>query len=222
MAQLNVKIPSVQQSFYDTTGAKANKDKIVNVIRPKFGTFINNSSAMSGVPSELIESIIFIESAGNPNAASPYAVGLMQVGFATASDALVKEKGAGRMSDEEAKIIKAKLGDRWSLLENVKPHQTTIGKTFITKADLLDPEFNITVGVILLKQLIDEFTGADGKVRMDKVVVIYNGGRYGAIAKKTIAFKGTTEELLAEMPKETSAYILKLIGTQGLLDTMLA
>jgi len=222
MAELKVKIPAVAESFYDKVGAKANKDKIVNTIRPKFGKFIDNASAMSNVPSELIESFIFIESGGKPDASSPYAVGLMQVGFATASDCLVKEKGANRLSAEEEKIIKATLGDRWSLLEKVKAKQTTLGKTFITKKDLLDPEFNITVGTILVKQLMDEFTEADGKIRMDKVVVIYNGGRYGAVAKKVIPHKGTTKDLLAIVPAETKAYILKLLGTEGLLDTMIA
>ena len=54
---------------------------------------------------------------------------------------------------------------------------------------------------MLLKQLMDEFTGADGKIRMDKVIVIYNGGRYGKVAKKVIPFQGTTEELITQVPK---------------------
>lgn len=40
MAELSIKIPSINQSFYDKTSAKANQDKIVGVIRPKFGTII--------------------------------------------------------------------------------------------------------------------------------------------------------------------------------------
>jgi soluble lytic murein transglycosylase-like protein len=220
MAQLNIDVPSVKASFYDSISAKANKEKVVNVIRPNFGKYINNSSAMSNVPSELIESFIFIESGGNPKAESPYAVGLMQVGDATASDCLVKEKGAGRLSAEENAIIKKYLGERYSLIDSVKPKQTTLGKTFITKEDLFKPEFNIFVGTILLKQLMDEFTEPNGKIRMDKVVAIYNGGRYGKLAKKIIAYTGTIEELIKQVPKETSSYIVKLLGNDGLLDSM--
>lgn len=216
---LNIKIPALKESFYNSDSAKLNEDKIVNVIRPKFGKYIDNISEMTGVPVELIEAFIFIESGGNPNAQSPYAVGLMQVGLATGSDTLIFEKGAGRLQDEEAAILKKYLGSRYSLIEKVKPKQKSIGKTFITKADLLKPELNILIGSILLKQLCDEFT-ENGKVRLDKVVAVYNGGRYSKSNKKVIPFKGTTKELLAIVPKETSAYVLKLIGTNGILDTI--
>jgi len=220
MAELSIKIPSINQSYYDKTSAKANQEKIVNVIRPKFGSIINTVSSMSNVPSQLIESFIFIESGGNEKAQSPYAVGLMQLNGATASDTIVKEKGAGRLSDPEATLLKKYLGSRYSLIENVKPKQTSLGKTFITKADLLKPEFNVLVGTILLKQLLDEFTEPNGKIRMDKVITIYNGGRFSGTSKKVIPFKGTTEELVKIVPKETSAYILKLIGVNSLLDTI--
>jgi soluble lytic murein transglycosylase-like protein len=175
---------------------------------------------MSNVPKELIESFIFIESGGNANAQSPYAVGLMQLSPATASDTLVKEKGLGRLSAPETELLKKYLGGRYGLIEGVKPKQTSLGKTFITKKDLFIPEFNILLGTILLKQLMDEFTEPNGKIRMDKVIVIYNGGRYGKIAKKVIASKEGIEEIVKIVPKETSSYILKLLGTEGILDTM--
>ena len=219
MAGLNINIPAIPDSYYSTTAAKANEDKIKTVIRPKFGAYINNISKLSDVPAELIESFIFIESAGNPNAKSPYATGLMQLSPATASDALVKEKGADRLRDGEAAILKKYLGSRYSLLEKVKPKQTSLGKTFVTNDDLLKPEFNILVGTILLGQLVNEFT-ENGVLRLDKVVTIYNGGRFSKAGKKIIAFKGSTKELLTQVPKESSNYIVKLLGTQGLLDTI--
>jgi hypothetical protein len=220
MAEASIKVPAIEKSFYDKVSAKANQEKIKNVIRPKFGSIINNVSTMSNVPKELIEAFIFIESGGNPNAQSPYATGLMQVSTATASDTLVKEKGAGRLSAPESAIIKKYLGSRYSLIESVKPKQTSLGKTFITNKDLLIPEFNVLVGSILLKQLMDEFTDTTGKIRMDKVIVIYNGGRYGKVAKKVIASNEKIEEIVKMVPKETSSYILKLLGQDGVLDTM--
>lgn len=218
MPLLNIKIPAIKLSYYDTVAANANKKKIEEVIRPKYGKYINNIAKLSNVPSQLIESFIFIESAGNQNAQSPYAVGLMQVGLATASDAIVFEKGAGRLSSSEAAIIKKRLGTRYSMIEKVKPKQKSLGKTFITKDDLLDPEFNILIGTILMKQLIDEFTDKSGKVRMDKVVAIYNAGRYGSTSKKIIASKEPIDKIIKTVPKETNAYILKLLGERGVLD----
>jgi len=219
-AELNIKIPAINKAYYDDVSAKANQAKIVGVIRPRFGKMINNIADITNLPSELLEAFIFIESAGDPNAKSPYAIGLMQVSPAAASDALVKEKGAGRLSEPEAAILKKYLGSRYSLIESVKKGQTSLGKTFITKEDLFKPELNLLIGSILLKQLIDEFTQSDGRIRMDKVVTIYNGGRYGAVAKKIISFTGTIEEMMPQLPKETASYILKLLGSKGVLDTM--
>ncbi len=219
MATLNVNIPALEESYYTPISAKQNEDKIKNVIRPKFGVFINNTSNLTGVPVEIIESFIFIESGGNPNAKSPYATGLMQLSPATASDALVREKGAGRLQAGEANLLKKYLGNRFSIIEKVKPKQTSLGKTFITNDDLFKPELNILIGSILVKQLMDEFTEG-GKLRLDKVVAIYNGGRFSKAGKRVIKFKGNTKELLTQVPKETSNYIVKLLGTQGILDTI--
>lgn len=214
---LNIKIPAIKDKFYPDHDVPQIESKIKNVIRPKFGKYINNISEISGVPVPLIESFIFIESAGDDKSQSKFATGLMQLNPPTASDAIVKEKGLGRLDDREAVILKKYLGNRFSLVEKVKPKQTSLGKSFVTNEDLLKPEFNILVGTILLGQLINEFT-ENGTLRLDKVVTIYNGGRYSSAGKKIIKFKGDTKELLTQVPKESSDYIKKLIGTQGLLD----
>jgi soluble lytic murein transglycosylase-like protein len=216
---LALKIPSINKSYYNSVSAKANENKIMSVIRPKYGRIIDYISSISHVPSELIESVIFIESDGNPNAKTKFATGLMQLSPATASDTIIKEKGLGRLDAPEAVILKKYLGSRYSLVDKVKHGQTSIGKTFVTNADLLKPEFNIIVGTILLKQLMDEFV-ENGKIRLDKVITIYNGGRYGSVAKKVMAFKGTTEQMLPILPKETSNYVVKLLGINGILDNL--
>lgn len=219
MAEFNIKIPQIQKSYYDSVAAKANKDKIENIIRPKYGDMIDNIAELVGLPSVLIESFVFIESGGDEKAQSPYAVGLLQLNGATASDTLVFEKGAGRLDKGEIQILKKYLGSRYSILDKVKPKQKSLGKTFITNSDLLKPELNLLIGSILLKQLTDEFT-EKGKIRFDKVITVYNGGRYSKASKKVIAFKGSTDELLTIVPKETSNYIKKLIGVNSVLDVL--
>jgi soluble lytic murein transglycosylase-like protein len=216
---MNYKIPAISQAFYNTTTASLIQEKVVNVIRPNFGTIISLISNITGVDKELIESFIFIESGGNPNAKTPYAYGLMQVGLATASDVLVYEKSSGRLRPQEEALVKKYLGTRWGLLEKVKPGQKSIGKTFITKQDLFKPEFNVLVGSILLGQLINEFT-ENGRPRLDKIVVVYNTGRYASISKKAIAHVGDTNSLIKILPKGQADYIRKLVGTNGLLDIL--
>lgn len=216
---LAFKIPSITAKFYKDTDVPLIKRKIEDVIETKYGNIIDNVSKITGLNKDIIKSFIFIESAGKETAETPYAIGLMQVSPATASDGLVKEKGAGRLGKEESDIVKKYLGSRYSLIESVKPKQTSIGKTFVTREDLLKPEFNILVGSIIVKQLLDEFFEG-GAVRLDKVAVIYNTGRFSKIGKTVIAHKGTTDELIAKIPVGQADYIRKLIGTNGTLDIL--
>lgn len=217
---MDYKIPGLNSSFYDLTSAKLIEGKIKNMIRPNYGVMINNISNLTGVNKELIESFIFIESSGDPTANTPYAYGLMQVGLATASDALVYEKSSGRLSAGEEILVRKYLGDRWNLIKNLSSGQKSIGKTFITKADLYKPEFNILVGTIILGQLINEFT-ENGRPRLDKVVVVYNTGRYAKISKTAMAHTGNTDTLVAKLPKGQADYIRKLVGVNGLLDILI-
>jgi hypothetical protein len=217
MAELAIKIPSITGKFYPDYAVPQIKDKINSVIEAKYGKLIDNISRITGLNRDIILSFIFIESAGKENAETPYAVGILQVSKATASDALIKEKGRDRLSGEEAEMVKKYLGERYSIIEKVKPKQTTIGKTFITREDLLKVEFNLLVGSIILKQLIDEFT-ENGVARLDKVAVLYNTGRFSKVGKDVIAHKGTTDELIAKIPVGQGDYVKKLLGVNGLLD----
>lgn len=213
----NFKIPAIQDKFYPDTSVVLIKNKLNNVIRAKYGRIINNISKITGLNTEIIESFIFIESAGDEKAKTPYAYGLMQVGLATASDTLVYEKSSGRLSPEEDALVKKYLGSRYSKLNNLKKNQKSIGSTFVTSADLFNPEFNILLGSIIVKQLVDEFT-ENGNPRLDKVVVIYNTGRFSKPAKIAIKHKGDTDSLLAKIPRGQGDYIRKLIGKNSLLD----
>lgn len=217
---MDYKIPGLNKSYYDTTSAKLIEGKVKNMIRPNYGSIINNISSLTGVNKELIEAFIFIESSGDPTANTPYAYGLMQVGLATASDALVYEKSSGRLSAGEEVLVKKYLGDRWNLIKNLNSGQKSIGKTFITKTDLFKPEFNILVGTIILGQLVNEFT-ENGRPRLDKVVVVYNTGRYAKISKTAMAHTGNTDTLVDKLPKGQADYVKKLVGVNGLLDILI-
>jgi soluble lytic murein transglycosylase-like protein len=217
---LSIKVPAINDSFYNESSTQLIRKKIEDVIKQKYGTIIDNISKITNVPSELIISFIFIESSGNEKAETPYAVGLMQVGTATASDTIVKEKSFGRLNKEEENLLKKYLSKEiWNEIEKLKPKQKSLGKTFVTREMLFNPEFNILVGTILLGQLIDEFT-ENNNLRLDKIVVIYNRGRYDKVSKEVIAFKGNTQEMEKIVPKGTYDYVKKLIGKNGVLDIL--
>lgn len=214
-----IKIPATQKSFYTPNQAEQNLSKINNVIKPKFGSIISYISKITNVPENLIYAFCFIESGGNPSASTPYATGLLQVGGATASDAIIFEKSSGRLNKEEDALLKKYLGSRYSLLNNLKPNQKSIAKTFITKQDLLDPTFNLLCGTLILGQLLDEFS-QNGVPRLDKIVVIYNRGRYDKVSKEIAKSSKGIDELINSIPKGTGEYVTKLTGVNGLLDSL--
>ncbi len=217
--KFNIKLPIIDQAFYTTDVAKQNEDKINNVIIPKYGSIIKNVSKITKVPEQLITGFIFVESAGDEKAKSPYATGLLELSPATASDVIVREEGLGRLEEPEKVILRKYLGSRLDVIKNVKKNQKSLDKTFVTNEDLFKPEFNILVGSILLGQLLDEFFEV-GKLNLSKVIAVYNGGRNSKSSKKIIPFKGSEKQLIAIAPKETADYIKKMAGINGVLEIL--
>lgn len=211
MANLKVKIPAIDKSFYPDTDVPKIKAKIAN-IKAQYGKFINNSAAISNVPADLIAAFIFIESGGQADAVSGAgAIGLMQIMVNSGTDILTIERQTRRMSDPEKATLKRLVGvDRFNQYMKVQ-----MGTLLTTKADLLNPEFNIFIGTIYLNNLIDRYT-ENGQVRLDKVITSYNQGFYAYNKGKNL--KGTIDDLVASLNKETSSYITKLLGVNGVMD----
>jgi soluble lytic murein transglycosylase-like protein len=211
MKNLEVKIPAIDQAFYPDTDVPKIKAKIAT-IKANYGKFINNSSAISNVPADLIAAFIFIESGGVATAVSGAgAIGLMQIMVNSGTDILTIERQQRRLSDgEKATFLRLVGADRYAKYQKVQ-----MGTLLTTKEDLLDPEFNIFIGTIYLNNLIDRHT-ENGKVRLDKVVVAYNKGYYSFNKGKDL--KGTIDELVASLNTETSSYITKLLGVNGVMD----
>ncbi len=90
---------------------------------------------------------------------------------------------------------------------------------YLTKADLIKPALNILMGAIYIGILIDEST-KNGKVNLHKVVVRYNKGYFAD--KKGANLPDSIEESVANMNTESKNYILKLMGVNGTLDTLIA
>ncbi len=220
MAVLEVPIPLTPRVFYSNVALPQNKAKL-DQIGKKYYKEIKQAEDLTKVPGALILSVIFTESAGNPNALSYVgAAGLMQLKPQAANDTIFLENKQGRLTAAELAILKKYLGNRVNgplkqkyLSHKIKENNFT--GNVVTRADMMNPEFNILCGAMLLGILIDQHQEA-GALRLDKVLLRYGLGYFFKPGE------GNVEQVLDRVKtKSTEAYsyILKVAGKNGLLET---
>ena len=220
MAELAVPIPMTPRVFYSNTALPQNKAKL-DQIGKKYYKEIKQAEELTKVPGALILSVIFTESAGNPNVVSYVgAAGLMQLKPQAANDTIFLENKQGRLTAGELALIKKYLGNRINgplkqkyLSHKIKENNYT--GNVVTKADMMNPEFNILCGAMLLGILIDQHQEA-GVLRLDKVLLRYGMGYFYKPGE------GNIEQVLDRVKPKSSegyAYILKVLGKNGLLET---
>ena len=220
MAALEVPIPMTPRVFYSNTALPQNKAKLEQIGK-KYYKEIKQAEALTKVPGALILSVIFTESAGNPNVVSYVgAAGLMQLKPQSANDTIYLENKQGRLTAGELAVLKKYLGNRINgpLKQKYLSHkikENNFSGNVVTKADMLNPEFNILCGAMLLGILIDQHQEA-GTLRLDKVLLRYGMGYFYKPGT------GTVEQVLDRVKPKSSegyAYILKVLGKNGLLET---
>jgi hypothetical protein len=211
MAEVKLVYPATGLVSPTSWGSKESIKKMINTINSKYGTYIDFVSRESKLPKELISSFIAVESGGNEKAGASGHItqGLMQWNRTYAKAQLEKELKEGRLSKNEKDKL-ASYGIKFD----------ANGKTrAITNADQLKPELNILIGSIILGQLVDTDWGTeDGEIKLDRVIAVYNAGAYGDTGKKarSKAYK-TPKDLANAVNPNTSAYIKKILGTDGAL-----
>ena len=220
MAALEVPIPMTPRVFYSNAALPQNKAKL-DQIGKKYYKEIKQAEELTKVPGALILSVIFTESAGNPSVVSYVgAAGLMQLKPQAANDTIFLENKQGRLTAGELAVLKKYLGNRINgplkqkdLSHKIKENNYT--GNVVTRADMLNPEFNILCGAMLLGILIDQHQEA-GLLRLDKVLLRYGMGYFYKPGE------GTIEQVLDRVKPKSSegyAYILKVLGKNGLLET---
>ena len=220
MAALEVPIPMTPRVFYSNAALPQNKAKL-DQIGKKYYKEIKQAEELTKVPGALILSVIFTESAGNPSVVSYVgAAGLMQLKPQAANDTIYLENKQGRLTAGELAVRKKYLGNRINgplkqkyLSHKIKENNYT--GNVVTRADMLNPEFNILCGAMLLGILIDQHQEA-GLLRLDKVLLRYGMGYFYKPGE------GTIEQVLDRVKPKSSegyAYILKVLGKNGLLET---
>ena len=213
MAALEVPIPMTPRVFYSNAALPQNKAKL-DQIGKKYYKEIKQAEELTKVPGALILSVIFTESAGNPSVVSYVgAAGLMQLKPQAANDTIFLENKQGRLTAGELAVLKKYLGNRINgplkqkyLSHKIKENNYT--GNVVTRADMLNPEFNILCGAMLLGILIDQHQEA-GLLRLDKVLLRYGMGYFYKPGE------GTIEQVLDRVkPKSSEGYAYIVTGKQ--------
>jgi|688.fasta_scaffold99595_1 soluble lytic murein transglycosylase-like protein len=211
MAEVKLKFPADGLTAPTSWGSKESIKKMMERIYKDYGTYIDFVAKESNLPKEMIASFIAVESGGNAKAGASGHItqGLMQWNRTYAQSMLEREKKQGRMTKAEQDKL-ASFGIKFD----------ANGKTrAITNADQLKPELNILIGTMLLGQLVDTDWGTeDGEIKLDRIIAVYNAGAYGDTGKKARSKTYKTPKDLANAVNSiTSAYIKKILGTDGAL-----
>jgi soluble lytic murein transglycosylase-like protein len=212
MATLYVDVPATGLASPSNWGSRSQIKSMLERIWSNYGSYIKFASLNSKIPPKVITAFIAVESGGKADAGSAGHItqGLMQWNREYAKAQLERELEKGRMTPAE----RSKLADFGIKFD-------ANGKTrTITNADQLKPELNILIGSIVLGQLIDNDWAKEGsKLRLDRVIAVYNAGAYGDTGKKARLGNHPTPKALADSVNPiTRSYIAKIVGRDGALD----
>jgi hypothetical protein len=202
-----------------------NRESIVKMMRKivkDYGKDLKFASENSKIPVGILAAFIAVESGGNATAggsASP-TQGLMQWNRVYAKNFLEAEKRLGRLTPAEEEKL-ASFGIKFNAQGLTR---------VITQSDQIKPGLNILIGSILLGQYVDsrydggKLTGKwaiddDGKLRLDRIITVYNAGAYGPDGKKARTGNHPTAFALANVVNATTkSYINKILGKNGAMD----
>lgn len=212
MATLLVDVPASGLQSPSNWGSRTQIKSMLERIWKNYASYIKFASLNSKIPSKVLVAFIAVESGGKADAGSAGHItqGLMQWNRSYAKTQLERELSQNRMTPAE----KSKLAEFGiSFDANGKTRE-------ITNADQLKPELNILIGSIVLGQLIDNDWAKEGnKLRLDRVIAVYNAGAYGDTGKKARLGNYPTPKALADSVNSiTRSYIAKIVGKDGALD----
>jgi len=212
MATLLVDVPASGLQSPSNWGSRTQIKSMLERIWKNYGSYIKFASLNSKIPPKVLVAFIAVESGGKADAGSAGHItqGLMQWNRSYAKTQLERELSQNRMTPAEKSKL-AEFGIKFDA--NGKTRE-------ITNADQLKPELNILIGSIVLGQLIDNDWAKEGnKLRLDRVIAVYNAGAYGDTGKKARLGNYPTPKALADSVNSISrAYIAKIVGKDGALD----
>jgi len=226
-SQIVVKVPDIQTSFkagsYDYSNAAVKKanigvaQQIYNNYRPS----LEKWAKVYEIPVGVIVGFIATESGGQMAPPNRYqATGLMQVTPPSIFE--VANKWRAEVSTPMPKDSVDLLNQRVPELLKSKTISAALRSRLLTLLQN-DANFNIMAGTSVLRWLLERFSSPLTGGQLNKAMVAYNAGAYtraistGTKANKT-PIDSTTLSRNPQVPAESRAYLLKMLGRDGFLS----
>jgi soluble lytic murein transglycosylase-like protein len=222
-SKLLFEIPDVNRTFTEGKYSYSNPVEINNHIKmlervsKTYEKQIKLWGKESGFEENIVSAMICTESGGqNAGKNSFGAIGLMQVTAPTVYEVITKWSVFVDVPlSTTSKAILSKNIPSWKNWDrNRKITQIDINN--IENA-LRNVDFNIAMGCLSLRWNVEGFA-IDGESHINKPIVAYNAGFYGA--RQIMRGLKTTQQILnsKKLRKETRGYLLKMLGVNGFLD----
>jgi hypothetical protein len=237
MATYTLSVPATGLFAPSIIGDRKTVQKTVLDGLNNYGSYFKFASENSKLPVEVLLAFAAVESGIGKNigAAGHITRGIMQWNRDLVWASLEYEKKSGRMTPAEESKLKS-FGITFNSAGKMLVNGAATTK--IPESIQIKPELNILVGSILLGQYVDSLhdggkkTVVDGKqriwaqdangtLRIDKIVGVYNAGPYGATGKAARQNNYPTVKSFRDSINATSAsYIDRIYGKGGYFDIL--
>ena len=206
---VRVKVPDLKTSF-GTYSQPATKQANINMIKSildNYGSIISKYEQPLAIAKPIVVSVIGTESGGRMVGKNAFgAIGLMQVTYPAFVE--VSANWKKHVKEDMPTFIK----------ENLNKLAPNKSQSAIESKLASSPEFNILVGMMLLRVLAERFGG-----NFNRVLVSYNAGAYTKsqnVGTTPIKTPIDTALLVADkrVPLESRNYLQKVLGKNGFLE----
>jgi hypothetical protein len=224
-SKITLNVPDINRSYvsgsekYSSPSViEANKNMIDN-IKSNLGSIISKWGTEFGIDQEILIGFIATESGGKNAPANAYdATGYMQVTPVGIYETIAKWDSmvSVPLSAQTKALLTKYVPSYKTWSSNPNPSSSTLNSI---KTALKNGEFNIAMGSAMIRWMLEAYA-KDSSSPLNKVMVSYNIGYYGAKGK----LKGnlTSQQILniKGLGVEPKAYLLKMLGRYGFLDLL--
>jgi len=209
---IKVKTPDLITSFgnYSQPSVKQANINMIKTILANYGSIISKYEQPLAIAKPIVVSVIGTESGGRMVGKNAFgAIGLMQVTYPAFVE--VSANWKKHVKEDMPTFIK----------ENLNKLAPNKSQSAIESKLASSPEFNILVGMMLLRVLAERFGG-----NFNRVLVSYNAGAYTKsqnVGTTPIKTPIDTALLVADkrVPLESRNYLQKVLGKNGFLELYL-